>query len=85
MKNLCKRTNWARRVAITLTAAFFAGCKAAPAPSAGFADPSVMKPDPAIPFNRFWRKPDVNWKQYDTVYVADVNTSYMLKMTDWQS
>ena len=54
------------------------------APSAGFADPSAMKNDPAIPFNRFWRKPDVDWKSYDKIYVAEVNTSYMLKMTDWQ-
>ena len=60
------------------------GCRAAPAPSAGFADPSVLKHDPAIPFNKFWRKPAVDWKSYDTIYVADVNTAYMLKMTDWQ-
>jgi Protein of unknown function (DUF3313) len=79
-----KRIDWTRCAAITLLVTLLAGCKAAPAPSAGFADPAVMNPDPTIPFNRFWRKPDVNWKQYDTIYIADVNTSYMLKMTDWQ-
>jgi hypothetical protein len=69
---------------IVLTAAMLGGCKASPAPSVGFADPKLMKNDPNIPFNRFWRKPDADWKHYDKIYVAEVNTSYMLKMTDWQ-
>jgi hypothetical protein len=67
-----------------LMAAMLAGCRAKPAPSAGFADPELMAYDPSLPFNRFWRKPDVDWKRYDTLYVAEVNTSYMLAMTDWQ-
>jgi hypothetical protein len=67
-----------------LTTALLAGCRAKPAPSAGFADPELMKYDPSLPFNKFWRKPDVDWKQYDTLYVADVSTSYMLAMTEWQ-
>lgn len=60
------------------------GCKAKPAPSVGFADDAIMARDPSVPFHRFWRKADVDWKRYDKLYVADVNTSYMLKMTDWQ-
>jgi len=75
------RRAWAT---IVLTAALLAGCKASPAPSVGFADPSELKHDPNIPFDKFWRKPDLDWKSYDKVYVADVNTAYMLKMTDWQ-
>jgi hypothetical protein len=70
--------------ALTLAAAILFGCKAAPAPSVGFADPKEMKPDPTVPFNRFWRKPGVDWAKYDGIYVADINTAYMLKMTDWQ-
>jgi hypothetical protein len=62
----------------------FCGCKADPAASVGFADASVMKSDPAIPFNRSWSDPNVDRHRYDTIYVAEVNTSYMLKMTDWQ-
>jgi hypothetical protein len=76
-------TPWARAL-IALTAAMFAGCKAAPAPSVGFADPAAMKPDPKIPFNRFWSEPNAEWKHYDTIYVAEVNTAYMLKLTDFQ-
>jgi Protein of unknown function (DUF3313) len=70
--------------AIVLTSATLVGCRAAPARNAGFADPALMKPDPAVGFNKFWRKPGVDWKHYDKLYVAEVNTSYMLKMTEWQ-
>jgi hypothetical protein len=69
---------------IVMTAAILVGCRAAPAPSAGFADSSLMKPDPTVPFNRFWRKPGVEWKSYSKIYVAEVNTAYMMKMTVWQ-
>jgi Protein of unknown function (DUF3313) len=67
-----------------IAAVVFLGCKAAPAPSVGFADPKEMKSDPTVPFNKFYRNSNVNWKQYDKIYVAEVNTAYMLKMTDWQ-
>jgi hypothetical protein len=72
------------RILIALTAMMLVGCKAAPAPSVGFADSSVMKPDPTVPYNRFWRKPGLDLTNYDKIYIAEVNTSYMLKMTDWQ-
>src|SRR5687768_5368970 len=60
------------------------GCKAKPAPAVGFADPELMTSDPNIPFQKFWRKPDVNWEHYRKVYIADVSTDYMLNLTDWQ-
>jgi hypothetical protein len=60
------------------------GCKAKPAPDVGFADPGLMTTDPNIPFQKFWRKPDVNWEHYRKVYIADVSTEYMLNLTEWQ-
>jgi len=69
---------------MVLMAAILIGCKAAPAPSAGFADPSLLKHDPKNPYDKFWRKPGLDLKNYDKIYVAQVNTAYMLKMTDWQ-
>ena len=60
------------------------GCRAKPAPSVGFADAELMQHDPNVPFHKIWRKPNVDWKHYDTVYVADVNTALMLSMTDWK-
>ena len=71
-------------VLIALLAAMLVGCKAAPAPSVGFADSPAMKNDPTVPYNRFWRKPGLDLTNYNKIYVAEVNTSYMLKMTDWQ-
>jgi hypothetical protein len=71
-------------ILILLIASLLAGCRAKPAQSAGFADANLMNHDPLIPFNQFWRKADVDWTRYNTLYVADVNTSYMLAMTDWQ-
>jgi hypothetical protein len=65
-------------------ASLFTGCRADPAPSAGFADSELMSKDPLLPFNKYWRKADVEWANYDTLYVADINTSFMLAMTDWQ-
>jgi len=78
-----RTTGWAW-AGVILTAALLFGCKASPAPSVGFADPKELKHDPLIPFDKFWYKPDVDWNSYDKIYVADINTSYMLKMTDWQ-
>lgn len=82
MSVITRRLHWA--MCVLVAAALLAGCKATPAPSVGFADPAHMTHDPTIPFDRFWRKPAVDWKQYTRVYVADVNTAYMLQMTDWQ-
>jgi hypothetical protein len=82
-RNMSHGIQWAF-APMMMTAAFLVGCKAAPAPSAGFADSSLLKPDPNTPFNKFWRKPDVQWKSYSKIYVAEVNTSYMMKMTVWQ-
>jgi hypothetical protein len=78
-----RRTRWIW-IAGVLMAAMLGGCKAKPAPSVGFADPTDLKKDPNIPFDKFWRKPAVDWNSYNKIYFADVNTSYMLKMTDWQ-
>jgi hypothetical protein len=69
---------------IFMAATILPGCKAAPAPSVGFADSSLMKQDPNVPFNKFWRKPNVEWNSYSKIYVAEINTSYMMKMTVWQ-
>lgn len=79
---MSQRNRWALIASVLM--AVLVGCKAAPAPSVGFADPSVLKSDPTVPFNKFWQKPGVDWKSYDKIYVAEVNTSYMLKQTFWQ-
>jgi hypothetical protein len=61
-----------------------AGCKAQPGKEAGFVDSKAMANDPALPFNRVWFKKGFDFASYSKIYIAPVNTSYMLKMTDWQ-
>jgi hypothetical protein len=74
---------WGGGVAL-LASVILVGCKATPAPSAGFADPKELTRDPIIPFDKFWRASDVNWKSYKQIYIAEVNISYMLKISTWQ-
>jgi len=62
----------------------FAGCKADEANDAGFVDKSVMTNDPSLPFQRTWKKPGFDKSKYTKLYVAPVNTTYMLQHTDWQ-
>jgi hypothetical protein len=69
---------------LSLCLSSIAGCKAGEAPSAGYVDKSVMYNDPSLPFQRVWVKPGFDKSQYTKVYVAPVNTAYMLQMTDWQ-
>jgi len=63
----------------------FTGCAVDHAPNAGFVNPSVMTLDPTLPFQQVWIKPGFDKSQYSKLYVAEVNTSYMLKSTDWQA
>jgi hypothetical protein len=81
--NMNRTSGWVC-VAMVLALVLLWGCKASPAPSVGFADPKQLQHDSKIPYDKFWLKSGVDWKSYHKIYIADVNTSYMLKMTDWQ-
>lgn len=70
--------------AVVGAAIALSGCKAGPAKSAGFADSPDMKRDPNVPFHRFWQSPEYSASRYKKVYVAPVNTSYMMSLSDWQ-
>jgi hypothetical protein len=59
-------------------------CKAKPAKPAGFADDALMSSDKSLPFHKAWHKPGHDGSKYKLLYVAPVNTSYMLQTTDWQ-
>jgi hypothetical protein len=78
------RTLFKFTFAVTVISILLVGCRAKPAPSAGFADNSKLQHDPSVPLNRFWRKPDVNWEQYTKIYIAEVNTSYLFKANGWE-
>ena len=60
------------------------GCKAKEAKSTEFTNNAKMTHDPSLPFHRVWRKPGFDKVQYTKLYVADVDTTYALKNTEWQ-
>lgn len=74
------------RAAVIVCLCLFCGlaCKAKPAKPAGFADDTLMSPDKSLPFHKAWHKPGHDGSKYKLLYVAPVNTSYMLQTTDWQ-
>jgi len=61
-----------------------AGCKTGEAKDAGFVKKSDMAKDPSVPFQKSWKKPGFDKSTYTKLYVAPVNTAYMLKNTEWQ-
>ena len=70
---------------LTIVGAFtFVGCKASEAKEGGYVDKSRMTNDPSIPFQQSWKKPGFDKSKYTKVYIAPVNTRYMLEHTDWQ-
>jgi hypothetical protein len=60
------------------------GCKASAAKATGFTQADMMTHDPSLPFHKVWRKPGTDLRNYNKLYVAPVNTEYMLQNTDWQ-
>lgn len=60
------------------------GCKAGAAKSAGFVDSSRLKKDPKLPFHLSWIDPNLDKSKYKKIHVANVDTTYMFSMSDWQ-
>ncbi|HVT91128.1 MAG TPA: DUF3313 family protein [Tepidisphaeraceae bacterium] len=60
------------------------GCKAGPAKNAGFVDPKFMANDKTLPFHGVWKQPGLDFSKYKKIYIAPVDTSHMLELTDWQ-
>lgn len=60
------------------------GCKAAPAPDAGFIQhPEVLREDDKMPFDAVWFKDGVEFSRFKTVYIAPVDTTHLLKQDWW--
>jgi hypothetical protein len=61
------------------------GCRAKPAPDSGFLQqPALLKPDKDIPFNRVYANPTYHDKAYVEIYVAPVNTDYVMAQNIWE-
>jgi hypothetical protein len=63
------------------------GCtslKAAPSTGAGFVPMDQMAPRADLPFQKVWFKKDVDFTRYKSIYVAPVNTKFLLESNWWQ-
>lgn len=72
---------------ILSTAAFgAAGCiqKAKPASPAGFIPDKELEKPSDLPFQKAWRKKDLDWHHYKEIYVAPWNTEYLRQMSWWE-
>lgn len=63
-----------------------AGCmsKAEPAPPAGFVNSAMMARAADLPFHGVWRKPGLKLDSYHSIWIAPVETRYLLAMDWWQ-
>lgn len=58
--------------------------KAEPAAGSGFVPMQQLAKDPHLPFDKVWIKQGVDWQRYRTIYVAPVNSSYLVRATWWR-
>ena len=64
---------------------FFAGCKASPAPDAGFIENyEFVRHDPRKPFDAIWFNEGIDLRKYHKILVRPVDISHLLEMSWWQ-
>jgi hypothetical protein len=62
------------------------GCieKAKPASPAGFIPDKELEKPSDLPFQKAWRKKDLDWAHYRQIYVAPWNTEHLREMNWWE-
>ena len=58
--------------------------KAQPAAGAGYVPMQQLAKNPKLPFDKAWIKQGVDWNRYRTIYIAPVNTEYLMRANWWQ-
>lgn len=74
-------------VVVVMVSIGLSGCqsmKAEPSKGAGFVPMDEMSKRADLPFQKVWVKAGVDWNQYKTIYIKDVNTEYLLEANWWQ-
>ncbi len=72
-------------VTLVLLAVLSFGCRAKPAPDAGFLqDPQLMKTDKDVPYDRVYINPKYRDNSYTEIYVAPVNVEYVMAENIWE-
>ena len=83
-----KRSASGATVLLVLLAAAFGGVgciqKAKPASPAGFIPDKELEHSSDLPFQKAWRKKDLDWRRYTEIYVAPWNTEYLRQMNWWE-
>jgi hypothetical protein len=63
----------------------FIGCRAKPAPDSGFLqDPKLMKADKDTPYDRIYVNPKYVNHGFTEIYIAPVNTDYVMAENIWE-
>jgi uncharacterized protein YceK len=74
-------------VLVVMVSIGLSGCqsmKAEPSKGAGFVPVEEMSKREDLPFQKVWVQAGVDWNQYKTIYIKDVNTKYLLDANWWQ-
>jgi hypothetical protein len=58
--------------------------KASPSTGAGFVPMAQMAPRADLPFQKVWFKQGVDFERYKSIYIAPVNTGFLLQSNWWQ-
>jgi len=58
--------------------------KAAPSEGTGYVPMQQLAKRPDLPFDKAWIKQGVDWQRYKTIYIAPVNTNYLMQANWWQ-
>jgi len=58
--------------------------KAPPAAGTGYVPMQQLAKNPNLPFDKSWIKQEIDWNRYRTMYIAPVNTNYLMRANWWQ-
>jgi hypothetical protein len=58
--------------------------QAKPAAGTGYVPMEQLAKNPNLPFDKAWIKQGVDWPRYRTIYIAPVNTAYLMRAKWWQ-
>jgi hypothetical protein len=58
--------------------------RAQPAAGTGYVPMQQLAKNPNLPFDKAWIKQGVDWNRYRTIYIAPVNTDYLMRANWWQ-
>jgi hypothetical protein len=58
--------------------------KAPPAAGTGYVPMQQLTKNSALPFDKAWFQQGLDWNRYRTIYIAPVNTDYLMRANWWQ-